>query len=136
MVRQIVDLEKLAEAQAAADDDLVQFFSYRGKARVELAGLAFAREGYGEFQIHLRAVRRLVVGKTRIAVDAREIRAAAAATIEAWIEAQNLRSKLFAQRAQRLDHGLLVAVAIRCHPFGAIVARQIAKESEGLARDR
>ena len=35
MVRQIVDLEKLAEAQAAADDDLVQLLSYRGKARVD-----------------------------------------------------------------------------------------------------
>ena len=35
MVRQIVDLEKLAEAPAAADDDLVQLLSYRGKARVD-----------------------------------------------------------------------------------------------------
>src|ERR1700731_3500947 len=108
----------------------------RCKTRIELAGFAFACKGHAEYQIHMRAVWRFVVGEARVAIDAREIGAAAATTIEIRIEAQNLRGELFAQRAQRLHYGLFVALAVRRHPFRAIVAREIAKETKGLARDR
>src|ERR1700674_2221343 len=48
---------------------------FRGNTHVKLAGLAFASERRTELQVHLRAIRSFVLGKTDIAIDARQIRA-------------------------------------------------------------
>src|SRR5712671_247040 len=94
----------------------------RGNADIELAGFAFAIERGAEFDVHPGTIRRFVFGKADVAIDARQIRASAAAGLELRVQLQHGGRKLLTQCAQGLYYTLLVTVAVGVHPFGAIVA--------------
>src|SRR5712692_5146395 len=84
----------------------------RGDSDVELAALPALASWAGEHQVHLRAIRGLIFGKANVAIDAREIRAGAAADVEACVEFVHGGCKLLEQGAERLDDMLLIAAAI------------------------
>src|SRR6266568_7342110 len=104
----------------------------RGDSDVELAALPALASRPGEHQVHLRAIRGLIFGKANVAIDAREIRAGAAADVEACVQFVHGGRKLLEQGAERLDDMLLIAAPILVHPLFAIVATELAKESQSF----
>src|SRR6266852_2523445 len=104
----------------------------RGDSDIELAALPALASWPGKHQVHLGAIRGLIPGKSNVAVDAREIRAGAAADVEACVQFVHGGRKPLEQSAERLDDMILIAAAVLVHPLFAIIASEFAKESKCL----
>src|SRR5260370_10986125 len=104
----------------------------RCEANIKLAGFPLGRRGNVKLQIHVRFVKRLVLRKTNVAVDPREIRTGAAGSVEARIELEHPRRKFFQQAPEGVNQSTLIALAVRVHPLLVVVAAAILEEFKCL----
>src|SRR5271155_2943947 len=96
---------------------------------IELAARAV---WFRKIKIHLRAIGRFVAGEADIAVDAREVRADAAADHDLRIQFLRRGSQPVEQHAERFnDHGA-IAFAVFVHPGFAVIAAKLAEEAENF----
>ena len=83
-------------------------------------------------QIVVRLVGTLILGKTDIAIDARQIAVGFSSGLEIRIESQQEGLQSRKKSAKRPDNVDLVLVAVRVKPRLVVVPRQLLKELEGF----